>query len=268
MLHKFRRRFPNGSIISELLAIDHGKYIVRVLVEVDKVTLASGLAAADKVETAEDMARNRALELLIWEAQELVQEKDQKTALPEPTKAITEPRSESTVVPLRIPEPSSSDTKVIPISPLSRTSEPLRLELPLSTPELTPELTPEIAEEDSPELILEIADEVTPDLFSLKTESLGIENGLKKEETTAKATPTSLEETNPAPRKPSSVSADSAESLDFSDIIARTDIELKRLNWTQEQGRDYLLATYGKKSRLHLSDGELLEFLHYLESQS
>ena len=41
---------------------------------------------------------------------------------------------------------------------------------------------------------------------------------------------------------------------------------MKRLSWTKEQGRDYLLSTYGKRSRLHLSDPELLEFLEYLEN--
>ena len=49
--------------------------------------------------------------------------------------------------------------------------------------------------------------------------------------------------------------------------IARSDEELKRLGWTSEQGRNYLLETYGKRSRQLLSDGELLEFLRYLEKQ-
>jgi hypothetical protein len=57
-------------------------------------------------------------------------------------------------------------------------------------------------------------------------------------------------------------------SLDFSEIIARSNMELKRLGWTSEQGRNYLLHTYGKRSRQLLSDEQLIEFLAYLEQQS
>ena len=54
--------------------------------------------------------------------------------------------------------------------------------------------------------------------------------------------------------------------FDFNDIKYKTDLEMKRLGWTKEQGRDYLLGTYGKRSRLHLTDEELLEFWRYLET--
>jgi formylglycine-generating enzyme required for sulfatase activity len=58
-----------------------------------------------------------------------------------------------------------------------------------------------------------------------------------------------------------------ASPIEFSDLIARTNVELKRLGWTNQQGRDYLLKTYGKRSRQLLSDAELLDFLHHLESE-
>jgi hypothetical protein len=57
-----------------------------------------------------------------------------------------------------------------------------------------------------------------------------------------------------------------SEPIDLSDAIARTSVELKRLGWNNQQGREYLEQTYGKRSRQHLNDQELLEFLHYLES--
>ncbi len=58
-----------------------------------------------------------------------------------------------------------------------------------------------------------------------------------------------------------------ASPIDFSDLIARTNVEMKRLGWTNQQGRDYLVQTYGKRSRQLLTDGELLDFLHRLESE-
>ena len=50
----------------------------------------------------------------------------------------------------------------------------------------------------------------------------------------------------------------------FNAIKHYTDLEMKRVNWTKEIGRDHLLITYGKRSRLHLTDSELVEFWHYL----
>lgn len=44
-------------------------------------------------------------------------------------------------------------------------------------------------------------------------------------------------------------------------------IEMKRLGWSTEQGREYLKRTYGKRSRQELNDAELLDFLRYLETQ-
>jgi formylglycine-generating enzyme required for sulfatase activity len=58
-----------------------------------------------------------------------------------------------------------------------------------------------------------------------------------------------------------------ASPIDFTDLIARTNVELKRLGWTNQQGRNYLLKTYGKRSRQLLTDAEMLDFLHYLESE-
>lgn len=55
--------------------------------------------------------------------------------------------------------------------------------------------------------------------------------------------------------------------LDLSDVIAQTTVELKRLGWTEAQGRSYLQRTYKKRSRQQLSDNELLEFLDHLRQQ-
>ena len=57
-------------------------------------------------------------------------------------------------------------------------------------------------------------------------------------------------------------------TLDFSTIKRLTDIEIKRLGLKKEQGRNYLMKKYGKRSRLHLTDGQLLDFLIHLRSSS
>ena len=54
---------------------------------------------------------------------------------------------------------------------------------------------------------------------------------------------------------------------DYLRLFPDQERNLKRLGWTSDQGRNYLLQTYGKRSRQLLSDEELLEFLIYLEAQ-
>ena len=56
--------------------------------------------------------------------------------------------------------------------------------------------------------------------------------------------------------------------VNLSDVIAQTDVELRRLGWSVADGREYLESTYGKRSRHDLTDEELLAFLLHLESLS
>lgn len=44
-------------------------------------------------------------------------------------------------------------------------------------------------------------------------------------------------------------------------------MEIKRLEWTQDRGRNCLLERYGKRSRQILTGEEFLDFLEYLRSQ-
>lgn len=80
-----------------------------------------------------------------------------------------------------------------------------------------------------------------------------------------------IEESSAAPAQPSAAAIalenfnTSALPVDLSDVIAQTDVELRRLGWTSAQGREYLEKTYGKRSRTQLTDEELMSFLLYLE---
>jgi hypothetical protein len=173
MLEQFRLNYPQGSIISDLIAIDHGKYIVKVTLKVDNQIIATALAGAETVEIAEECARERALKTLLFYQQQ----------------------------------------------PENLSKKPVKDFQPLPNPKLN--LAP-VSTVDSPDPI----------------------------------------------SKPE-ISNSSETKLDnlVSDIIAEINLHMERLAWTKEQGKDYLLRTYGKKSRHLLSDAELLEFLSYLKSQ-
>jgi len=308
MLNQFRLHYPQGSLTSELVMIDHGLYIVRSRVEVGDVTLATGLAAATTVESAEDQARLRALALLNFDSQPSAETKpdlvepsvDHKTAIA--SQPIT-PKEKLIEEPQPSPIPKSVKTKKAPTPSLPVEVDTVAVKTEQSSPISPPEV-PVIPEpspvpkipviEKTPELIL--SEPVEPEIEHLAEEFVEIpptppelteQNG-KSPQTDSETngsheSPLPLEnlplldnviplqspavETAQPPLSLISPPLDTSEPIDFSEVIARSNVELKRLNWTQEHGKNYLLQTYGKRSRQLLSDEELIEFLQYLESQ-
>lgn len=198
MYSQFRTQYPTGSLTAELVHMQQGHYVVRAIVQVGEVTLATGLSAAETVEQAEDQARSRALVILGIESgyAHLFDSSEQPPAQ-------LNPASQDHELELAMPEAAAA------------WQEP---------------------EEMAPEF-LEPEPKVAPKARNGRGRS------------TKKA------------RTPSSV----APPIDLSDIIAQTDIELKRLGWTNTQGRKYLEKTYNKRSRQQLTDEELLEFLQTLQ---
>jgi hypothetical protein len=83
------------------------------------------------------------------------------------------------------------------------------------------------------------------------------------------------EEERPAPRRTAVTYAPPPEPfeeeedafVDLSDLIAATDVQMKRLGWTNVQGRTHLSQTYGKNARKDLLEEELQDFLAYLKRQ-
>ncbi len=63
------------------------------------------------------------------------------------------------------------------------------------------------------------------------------------------------------------ISANTTTSEIHAVLIAQSDTYLAQLNWTPEQGREYLQQKYGKRSRLQLTDTEILDFIDYLKLQ-
>jgi hypothetical protein len=245
MYAQFRSQYPMGSLTSELLNIHEGKFIVKASIQVGGSTLATGLSAAPSIEQAEDQARARALVVLGIDGQ------------PYPTQAQ-----------VVTPEPDR-----FAVRNQARLSAPATEFLPLSeTPFRHSEdvdwaITDQAARSfQAPEQQLswfEHKPEPEPNLPQLSGRS-------QRQEAPSAAPPKST-------FTPQQVSRGSGEGreratalaapVDLSDIIAHTDIELKRLGWTSPQGRRYLEQAYGKRSRQHLSDTELMEFLDYLKTQ-
>lgn len=246
MFTQFRSRYPTGAIVSELIAIDKNQYIVRVLVQVAGATLSSGLAMADTVELAEDKARERSLKFL-------------------GLGQMTEPLPKADLPKLETPLPEAKSAQV------HESIDPPLEHQPTETPKME-----SIAM--SSDHWLSSANYVQP-----KTEfSPSQDSPTEEPRATVKGRGASLphlpineqeasENTMRPQQEQLSVTATPTTSSitdhddDLSSDIAKTDIELRRLGWSAEQGAAYLLKAYGKRSRRNLSPEELLDFLHYLE---
>lgn len=287
MIDRFRTLYPQGSLIGELVKIDCGKYIVRALVQVDGVTLATGLAAADRLEVAEDRARQRALELL---------------DLDSPATNFTRSLESETARQQTIPAPSETSF-VTSVSSQASPEEIARFEKPTSVVDeefishnYSSSNSDNDVEEESSEQKTSSwfdEDERSPEnaiaIENSKT-SITRKNGFTSTPTTEIQTTlfdesfnsnlSEIDEENErllaqknfedkAIEDSKTITSDDfdSEPFDAINIIAETDIELKRLGWTSQEGRDFLVQNYGKRSRTFLTDKELKDFLKYLRSQ-
>lgn len=252
MFAQFQSLYPQGSLISELVQIDHGKYIVRASVQIEGVIRATGMAAADTLEDAEDRARSRALMVLgITSTTEEPAASSVKPIMqiqPNPRVVTTTELSNSSTYSGGVNSyPQTEATTFVPSSNLNK--QDLGQHFPVINKQ---QEQLDIPDEDFGSMsfdqsennpLLEIPpSNVTP--FTPRSYSPQEEVGISTTKKTKKSEP-----------------------VDHSDTIAKIDVEMQRLNWTTEQGREHLKQAYGKRARSLLNPEELLDFLKYLETQ-
>lgn len=250
MLAQLQNLYPQACLISELVQIYQGKYIVRASVQIEGVTRATGMASAETLEDAEDRARSRALMVL-------------------GIAATSQKAAASSLEPI---------TQVQPIPSLSKTS---------GFNESASSATINSIPQTEPTVQLK-SDTIRQDLdrgaffsqqqaqFDFPNDNLDVVSGeLKDNQSLPDLPPSNVTPFTPRsytpPQQdvvtPTAKKSKKSEPVDLSDAITKTDIEMQRLHWTPEQGREYLKKTYGKIARSLLKPEELLDFLKYLESQ-
>lgn len=249
VLKQFRDRFPAATITSDLLMVHGDQFIVKVTVQTQEAGTVSGMAADIAVEVAEDRARQRALQsLCIWEKQaEPPVDSEFPSTLLSPSKAIAQ--------------------------------NPSELRPPLISPEVLASKEKDLMTANSPwhDSVKQAANVIPPHVVNASEESQETEKStspIAKSSTISKlSTKPAIAETfseEPIDSSANSVDMASPETLpppvNLSDVIAQTDVELRRLGWSVADGREYLESTYGKRSRHDLTDEELLAFLLHLES--
>ncbi len=266
MFSQFRAQYPTASLTSDLLLAEQGHYIVRAVVKMGGDPLSTGLSAAETIELAEDQARLRALTVLgigngTYSADVQLLEHETRE-FPPGAPAQLNPAQHSSV---NIPTEFTSD----------------RRELERTDPDWDADW--QWSHEDRSESSAEAMDwQAEADLLDLPSEEGPLLPPRKMSVPHRPLSPKTSDPKTPDPKTPDPkrsgqslgkrVKMPSAqrrvEPVDLSDIIAQTDIELKRLDWTHVKGRQYLEHTYNKRSRQQLTDSELMEFLEYLKSQS
>jgi hypothetical protein len=266
----FRQQFPEGSLLSEVLTIHDGLFVVRVSVSVHGQVLSQALGGNNSLELAEDIACNRALEKLALTAQTATPSLPEKTSA-QPNGASQEatvssesrlepPQAKAGPSPQAVPAPTNGAAAGFPFQQTNGAPLPVVESLaPAEGAPIEPTENPTVA---VPDAAVSCPLKVPPPVLQLATPP---------------ATKVSEEDAAVNPQKEGAVPSGGYDQQDFSnfstnpvdlsDIIAQTDVELQRLRWDVHQGREFLEKTYSKRSRHDLTDEELLEFLLYLESQ-
>ncbi|MEL6163952.1 MAG: hypothetical protein AAFR37_09390 [Cyanobacteria bacterium J06628_3] len=308
MLAQFQNLYPTSSLTTELLEIHHGKFIVRSSVEIEGVTRATGMAAAETIEEAEDRSRARALMVLAMKAEEPqaeVSEQETKTS-PQPTlevfsnrsltteftakqpKKETEPPEENQAPVSETPPKSSPQQAQTSVSETPAAIPPKEAQAPL--PETPPVTSPEETQTPEVETSEVYSPEDESDIYSqefdkplpiptdnqseidtpIENPDIPFDSPHEEESTPAKTTSTTKSSTGKTTKKTTKTTTSKrkkkAEPIDLSDVIAKTDVQMERLKWTPQQGREYLIQTYNKRGRTLLTEEELLDFLQHLES--
>ena len=277
MLAQFHSRYPTGSLISELLTIYQGKFVVRVVVQIDGVTRASGMAAAETPESAEDKARSRALAAMPIEQTPsspitTIPNQPAPAAMPEPPLPkvfVSEP-----VAQIFNPSPAWSATE--PVQEVYEAAQNPRA--PFLAGVVQPYAPPA---ESEPALATTSAVQSTNKRSALTSnppeaeEDVFGEFGLSSDPQTESTGTPIVASSNVTPIAPpsyqpqlgieSQTQTNTSEPIDLSDDFAAIDVQLKELRWKPEIESKFLQRNYGKSSRHELTPEQVQEFRRYLE---
>jgi len=317
LLSQFQARYPMGCLSAELLTIHQEQYVIRALIQVGGITIATAMAADSTLETAEDRAKLRVLETVISAASPVVlppilpanpevslssiehgsqlnqthrsfssQTASQPDRLPEPQLTPTAAsQSQPDYLPTSLTKSSFSTIPGTETADLSPGIESVNPPTPFSSaPNLSSNIqldTLDTAQGTIQSTVQSTMPSSQPD-WDVEFQSVSQLNSKAVDQPVPiSPVPTSPVTSSLRTSKAERASKQTAElpvdapveptvpkPADRSEEIMRIGIEMKRLGWSTEQGREYLKRTYGKASRSKLDDAELLDFLRYLELQS
>ncbi|MBO1352157.1 MAG: hypothetical protein EBE86_034535 [Hormoscilla sp. GUM202] len=244
MFTQFRTHYPTGSLISELLLVERGTYLVRALVQVGGVTLASGMAAAPSIEQAEDQARQRAIAVL---GMPMVSPPAPSVSSPqplEPPTAVSQIRQTA--------NPSHS-----PTTPVSTSTQSSFFDYQSS---------PETVDADASVTSNSISD-TTGDTLATVVEDTDATSDTSDDPIWSASYTHQSSQTDLGGMSDETTQA-SSPSFDYFEVNDSITVELERVGWNKDKEEDYLQRFYGQRERSVIDDDDLLDFLHYLQAYS
>jgi hypothetical protein len=260
LLIQLRSHYPLGCLRSELVQVEAGSYVVRAMVEVEGVVIATGMAAATTIDRAEDEARARVMAVMGL------------TPL-----ALPEPKLESAAA--RIP-----DVVAVPVSMPVAVPEPMVVPEPMAVPEAEPAIEAELDDDAATQAETKSTkskakstkSKAAPKLDVVPppepmVEMTGGSNAADEDEIeyefTIEGDDDGADPTDGLDPAGGLADAPPLEpTIDLSDAIAQIGAEIERIGWTKKQGSAYLQEAYSKRTRAELTEPELLSFLHYLKA--
>jgi hypothetical protein len=321
---RFRRQYPQGSIISDLVQIHGDQYVVKVSVSLANTVLVSTLAADANLMLAENRAMERALTILgIRDSQQPAHEPVNLTVTPLPdlpkglTNSVEQPKAAvaSELLPngaTSLPEPlvtpviTNLETTAAPVIiqetslpavPAVPAAEPIRIQVgvasEISEQPMKFDIIPSFSEPDAEITMPTTNGQVIPEppIESVSASEVPVAKSsrTKKAVTTPDPLPTvtvdeaSLDETtvpitsgatcehvwSEATSDPCVAGREAIAEppLSVTDMIPMINMELKRLGWSKDRGRDYMVSLYNKRASALLSDDELFGLLKHLQAE-
>ena len=250
---QLRSQYPTGALTSELVQIHDGQFVVRALVQVGNAILATGMAAADRIEVAEDHARIRAMEVL-GIAPTIPSYGVQAQLITEaPRESEFSAASLNALKDAKLPMFESQEPEAIAPPKAISDRQPEAPEQPAFTHSGSDDFLSTFPGLDLPEAAqapVEVEYDYSQEVADLPEETIAPQ--VSKEVEAVKVNVPDVEFSN--------------DPIDLSDAIAQIGTEIERIGWTKKQGSTYLQKTYSKKTRAELTEDELLEFLHYLKA--
>lgn len=248
---QFRSQYPQGSILTEMLSKIDGLHTFRAAIKTQTqqgdIILTTATAADSDLEVAEDRAIKRALTNLGITSDYGMQ----ATLMPQIISEIS-PKVISQISP-------QVNSQIGKLQPPINYKEQLLVSAAVDSHSFS-------SDSESNNYSTNDVDNFDGNLFTanLSSDSRGAGETEPENYPSAKSKAKSakLQELTKQQEPPKQ------EPIDLSSQLSQIMVEMERIGWSKQQGKDHLQRQYKKTSRDQLSAAEVFDFLEYLQSQS
>jgi hypothetical protein len=157
MLQQLRTAYPEGCLITEIVSIEGGNYLIRTSVQIAGAILVNGFAISDDLEVAQDKALDRIMKMLGIKS-DRSEESPSATGLPEVSPVVENGRSIAISEKLPLATSLAQSSPVVEIKPSITVSEDLPSAIDLSESTSVVESEPNIEAFEDPPLAIDLSE--------------------------------------------------------------------------------------------------------------